>query len=551
MKQHLFALGSLTLLSWTSGCTEDSTQLKENSLAEKPASGSFWTLYEPNGIDFFHQSGPPKSRLLPQSLGAGCIVADLDNDSDNDLYFLQGHDLEQVGQSTSGNALYWNDGQGNFELAPPTSGASDPGFGISGSVGDVDNDGDLDIYICNLGPNVLLLNNGDGTFQPAEKTGGAVDDGFSTGSTFFDADRDGDLDLYVTRYVDWSLELESECVNLLGGIDFCPPGHYNRPLEDRFFRNDSGTFIDQTEFSGLSGHLGHGLACAAGDVNGDGLDDIYVANDQMPNFLWINNGDNTFSEQAVQLGCATSNTGAARAGMSVTLIDIDHDLDFDIHVSNLEGESDGMFLNEGGQFLDHSSFTGLAGASRKMTRWGAVFNDWDLDGEIEMYTACGRVLQTNQSSDHSPYGELDLFLKFDRDGGRFKSLPVLDSPTNSRAVASGDLDGDLFPELIVTNAWSDPVFLKAHQAPPHDAFAVIEVLINGSHAIGATVEIQRQDDQIQRHRIHRDGGYAASHTPGILCSSPEFVKEVKVLWPNGEQVAIPGPLNSGLIQITK
>lgn len=529
------------------GCdTDDQVQTSE----ERSSNSPFWEPYIPLGIEFSHTNGSTSSRLLPQSLGAGCIVADFDNDSDNDLYFLQGYDLEKDQADRSGNALYWNDGEGNFELAPDSCGASDTGFGISGSVGDVDLDGDLDIYICNLGPNTLLLNNGDGTFQPAPNTGGAIDDGFSTGSTFFDADRDGDLDLYVTRYVDWSLNIEGECVNLLGGVDFCPPGKYNRPLEDRFFLNESGTFVDHTEASGISGHPGHGLACAAGDIDEDGWDDLYIANDQMPNFLWINNGDNTFSEQAALLGCATSNTGTPRAGMSVNLIDIDRDLDVDIHVSNLEGESDGLFLNQNGQFIDQSSSTGLAGKCRKMTRWGAVFGDWNLDGQLEMYTACGRVLQTSQSDSAAPYGEADLHLELSQSTARFEALPANEVPSDARAVVAADLDEDFFPELIITQAWGDPIFMRRN-SPSDEAFAVIEVLHQGLPAIGAVVDVHTNSGDVHRYHVRTDGGYAATRPAVMLCPKPQAVREVRIQWPDGHVDVTEGPLSSGLIQFSK
>lgn len=538
--------GLFTAILLTGCDTDDQLQIPEERSTEPP----FWEPYIPLGVNFSHTSGNTSSRLLPQSLGAGCIVADFDNDSDNDLYFLQGNDLEQQQANRSGNALYWNDGEGNFELAPDSCGASDTGFGISGSVGDVDLDGDLDIYICNLGSNTLLLNNGDGTFQRAPNSGGAIDDGFSAGSTFFDADRDGDLDLYVTRYVDWSLDIEGECVNLLGGVDFCPPGKYNRPLEDRFFLNEAGTFVDQTEASGISGHPGHGLACAAGDIDGDGWDDLYVANDQMPNFLWINNGDNTFSEQAALLGCATSNTGTARAGMSVNLIDIDRDLDVDIHVSNLEGESDGLFLNQNGQFIDQSSSTGLAGKSRKMTRWGTVFGDWNLDGQVEMYTACGKVLQTSQSNTSSLYGEVDLHLEFSQSIGRFEALATNEVPTNGRAVVAADLDGDAFPELIITQAWGDPIFMR-RKSPSDEAFAVIEVLHQGLPAIGAIVDVHTNSGEVHRHQVRTDGGYAAARPAVVLCPNPQAIRQVRIQWPDGHEDVTQGPLSSGLIQFSK
>lgn len=546
LNSFLLVTGSLTGI-FLAACDEQTAKQIPKGGSNPPL---FWERYRPLGVEFTHESGDTTNCLLPQILGAGCIVADLDNDLDNDLYFLQGHDLHQENANHPGNALYWNNGEGNFELAPDTCGASDAGFGISASVADIDLDGDLDIYICNLGPNTLLLNNGDRTFQSVQDAGGAMDDGFSTGSTFFDSDQDGDLDLYVTRYVDWNMEIEFECVNLLGGADFCPPGKYNRPLEDRFFLNESGMFVDQTEASGISMHRGHGLACAAGDVNSDGWDDLYVANDQTHNFLWINNGDNTFSEQASVLGCATSNTGEARAGMSVNLIDFDCDLDFDIHVSNLEGESDGLFINQNGQFIDQSSTSRLAGKCRKMTRWGTAFGDWNLDGQLEMYTACGRVLQTSQSSPDSPYGEADLYLELSQQTGRFESLDSNKAPTNARAVVAADLDGDLFPELVITQAWGEPIFLR-RKAPVNKSFAVIEVLQQGLPAIGATIDVYLNSGVVNRYSIRTDGGYASASPASIMCANPQAISEIQILWPDRQKDVIKGPLPVGLTQFTK
>ncbi len=544
---------TLTVGGVLNGCGSDSDlSSTSKDLVKAKESEAFWETYIPEGIDFVHFCGDPNDRLLPQSLGAGCVIADFDQDNDNDIYFLQGKDLTETRAAPASNALYWNNGDGTFTLAESKCGVDHNGFGISGSVADVDQDGDLDLYLCNLGPNALLLNNGDGTFQAVENAGGAQDEGFSTGSTFFDADQDGDLDLYVTRYVDWSLDIEAECVNLLGGADFCPPGRYNRPLEDKFFRNEGGTFVEETQTAGFSGPVGHGLACTAGDINGDGWDDVYVANDQTPNFLWINNRDGTFSERAVQLGCATSNTGKARAGMSATMIDIDGDLDVDIHVSNLEGESDGMFVNQDGQFIDQSAAKALAGSSRKMTRWGATFGDWDLDGHLEMFTACGMVLQTSQSDAADPYAERDMLHEITEPTGRFEPQPLDHRATNARAALTSDLDGDHFPELIVTTAWSKPMFMRRRSPEREDkSFTLIRVLDNGLPAVGATVDVHTKEGSVIRHRVRRDGGYAADTPPLLLCANPLSVVKLEIRWSNGEKELIPGPLQPGQQLISK
>ena len=165
---------TLTAGGVLTGCGSDSDPSSTSTdLGKAEESAAFWETYIPEGIDFVHFCGDPNDRLLPQSLGAGCVIADFDQDNDNDIYFLQGNDLTQTRANPSSNALYWNKGDGTFTLAEAKCGVDHNGFGISGSVADVDQDGDLDVYLCNLGPNALLLNNGDGTFQAAENAGGA------------------------------------------------------------------------------------------------------------------------------------------------------------------------------------------------------------------------------------------------------------------------------------------------------------------------------------------------------------------------------------------
>ena len=169
---------TLTVGGVLTGCGSDSDLSSKSTDPENTEeSAAFWETYIPEGIDFVHFCGDPNDRLLPQSLGAGCVIADFDQDNDNDIYFLQGNDLTEAGATPSSNALYWNNGDGTFTLAEPKCGVDHNGFGISGSVADVDQDGDLDLYLCNLGPNALLLNKGDGTFQAVENAGGAQDEG--------------------------------------------------------------------------------------------------------------------------------------------------------------------------------------------------------------------------------------------------------------------------------------------------------------------------------------------------------------------------------------
>ena len=333
-----------------------------NTNPTAPPSPWFIEVAGDRGIDFLHDSGARGRYRLPESLGAGAALFDADGDGDLDVYLLQGHDLDgSPDPTTSANRFYLNDGSGHFTDDTANAGLGDTGYGTGVAVADVDGDGDLDLYLANLGQDRLFINDGSGRFTPAgtDRMPGSAD--HSVAPSFLDFDRDGDLDLFIARYMDWSPEIEVECRNLLGDRDYCNPEIYGRGIADRLLENDgSGRFQDVSDISGISAVTGTGLASASTDLNGDGWPDIFVANDKTPDRLWINQGDGTFREEAGIRGCAMGLDGSPRAGMSVAFADLDADGDFEIHVSNIDGEADGLFQNNDGSFFDRAAGWGIA-----------------------------------------------------------------------------------------------------------------------------------------------------------------------------------------------
>lgn len=536
------------------GC-EDSGDPRSTPEASSPPSVAnpsttwFRDATAESGIEFRHDSGARGLHRMPESLGSGCALFDADGDGDLDAYLLRGHDLDSgPDPATSGNRFYRNDGGGRFSDETVTSGLGDPGYGHGVAAGDVDGDGDLDLYLANLGEDRLFINDGTGRFTSAPNERFANDDGFSVAPCFVDFDADGDLDLYVARYMDWSPAIEIECRNAMGELDYCYPAVYGRSIPDRLLENDgAGGFRDVTAEAGLADVSGLGLAAAAADLDGDGLLDIYVANDKSPNRLWINAGDGTFREEAAIRGCATGLDGSNRASMSVSFVDLDRDGDFEIHVSNIRGEADGLFENRDGRFLDRAAAWGIAAATRARTRWAGRFPDLDLDGDPDLVIGCGRVVrQSTRHRDDRPYAEPDLLFTMS-EKGRFEAeeapWPESMSPEATHGIAMGDVDGDGFEDLLMISR-DGPARLLL-RTPSADTPRPVRIDLRtaaGAPAIGARITVETAAGD-RDHVVDTAGGYASVGSHVLSVAGP--VTGLRIRWPDGTDERRPGPFEPG------
>lgn len=502
-----------------------------------------------SGLAFQHRSGASGQYYLPESLGAGCGLFDADGDGDLDALFVRGHNLEELAGVESQNTFFQNTGEGQFIDDTTNAGLTDLGYSYGVTCGDVDADGDIDLYVTNFGKDCLYYNDGTGRFTKAPEAASAALDDFSVSSCLLDYDRDGDLDLFVTRYLDWSVDIGGGCFNLRGGRDYCNPQRYGRPLSDRLLQNNGqGQFTDVSESSGISGFKGNGLAVGSTDLNGDGWPDVYVANDKTANALWINNQDGTFIESAGRLGCATGLDGTNRAGMSVAFCDLDQDGDFEIHVSNIEGEADGLFQNQNGRFLDRAAGWGIAGASRRYTRWASRFLDINADGQNELVVACGKVLRDiNPPREDVPYAEANLVYQ-ERINGRFTPLEDVFDPEvpveASHGVAHGDVNGDGRVDLIMVSRdgpaqmWlSNPEFAQ----PP--ATRINIETIHGTPAIGSRIKIVRSNGTVQAYHIDVSTGYASTSSHVVWTSGS--IERIEVTWSDGRSSTHMGPWELG------
>ena len=432
--------------------------------AEEPAPPLFREVAEETGLRFVHDNGAGGQFALPEIMGSGAALFDYDNDGDLDAFLVQSGPLDGTSRPHAGSRLFRNDlrvenGRAvlQFSDVTETAGVGVKTFGMGTAVGDIDSDGDLDLYVSGFGANTLFRNNGDGTFRDVTRDAGLVDARWSTSAAFVDYDRDGDLDLYVGHYVAFTMAGNKTCTDPVGVRDYCAPAAWPA-VPDRLLRNDGGgRFTDVSEPAGITRAYGPALGVAVGDLDADGWPDIYVANDAQPNQLWRNRRDGTFEDIGLLSGTAVNAGGRPEGSMGIALGDPENDGDEDIFVSNLVGESHVLYTNDGaGNFEDARTRAELGRATARMTGFGTGWLDYDNDGSLDLFVANGAVnIVEALRGQPNPFRQRNQL--FHNDGsGRFREVtseagPAFELLEVSRGAAFGDIDNDGDVDILVTN----------------------------------------------------------------------------------------------------
>jgi enediyne biosynthesis protein E4 len=558
------------------------------SSAPAPAGDWFTDHAEASGLNFVHVNGMSGKFDYAEIIGSGAAMFDYDNDGDLDIYFAQGQPLRSSAGASApqarGGRLFRNDlvvnddGTRTLKFTDVTemSGIVSRGYGMGVATGDFDNDGCVDLYLTNLGPNQLFRNNCDGTFTEVSRqshTDGrsgspklagdrsTSESGWSVSAAFVDYDRDGWLDLFVGNYLDWRVETSMPCLSPSGRPDYCSPNVF-QPRPSRLYHNNhDGTFTDVSAAAGLTREFGPALGVSTADFNGDGWPDIYVANDGQPNQLWINQHDGTFKNMGLLSGTALSAHGKAKAGMGVDAGDIDNDGDEDLFVANLTGEGNDLYINDGsGLFEEQSAHSGLGSASRSYTGFGTAWFDVDNDSWLDLALVNGAV-QTiealRRANDPFPLHQRKLLFRNLHDG-RFEDVtaragPAFQLSEVGRGAAFGDVDNDGDMDVLVANNNGKPRLLinnignrnhwiglrliggPQRAALPGSATRGAARPFQGRDMLGARVAIVLDNGTTLWRRARSDGSYASANDPRVLAGLGQstHVAKIRVVWPGG------------------
>ncbi|NNJ93304.1 MAG: CRTAC1 family protein [Halobacteria archaeon] len=545
---------SAVVMVLLAGCEGDNA----TQSVQAPSHGEpFVEVAAASGLVFTHFNGASGAYYQPEVFGPGVALLDYDRDGDLDVYLPQAG-MPDPGQSPAqalfplpagqptGDRLFRNelqaDGMLRFTDVTDIAGLGHAGYAQGVATGDFDNDGYTDLYVTAFGTNVLYHNQGDGRFIDVTSAAGVDDPRWSTSAAFLDYDRDGDLDLFVANYVHFTVAGNKQCAGGDGTLDYCGPQSY-RPVRDRLFRNDgNGRFTDVSDAAGLGVAFGPGLGVTCADYNGDGWQDIYVANDGDDNQLWINQGNGRFENTALMAGVAINAYGKAEASMGVTAGDFDNDGDEDLFMTHLDRETNTLYVNDGtGNFLDATDAHKLGRISLPYTGFGAAWLDFDNDSDLDLFIANGAVrIEESLRGQPYPYQERNQLIRNDGTEGftdrTEQSGPALALVEVSRGAAFGDLDNDGDVDIVVANN-NGPTRLLRNTIDGDNHWLTVRLQGTRSNraGLGARLALLRAGKPPLWRRAHTDGSYLSASDDRVHfgLGAGADVQAIGVVWPHG------------------
>lgn len=495
---------------------------------------------------------PDGTYAVPETTPGGVAFLDFDNDGRLDVYQIC-HPPPGSMDTPAPNQLFHQEPDGTFRQLPNASGLDDPGFGHGVAVADYDNDGFVDVYVTNFGKNSLYRNERDGTFRNVTASSGlfTAQDYWSSSAAFLDYDRDGDLDLYVCHFAQF--EPDRVCSGD-GGQDYCGPSEFQGVPHALYQNNGDGSFTDVTERAGIT-YPGRGWGVVCGDLTDDGWVDIFVANDEEQQNLYVNCHDGSFIDEAILRGVAYSGIGKAEAGMGVAVGDIANDGRLAIFITHFRDEKNTLYFpasDAKGTYFDRSAAAGMATVDIPYTGWGCGFFDYDLDGNLDVALVNGRIVRGPISRLASlgvfwnPYAENNLLFRGDG-RGRFTNVSEVAGDFTrrvecTRGLAFGDFDNDGRVDLV-SNTMDNKLRLFRNVSRSDHHWLTVRAIAGKRDALGARLKLIAGSRTWTR-LIQAASSYCSSSDPRAHFGLGHLsvMDHLEVTWPNGSRERFPVPL---------